>query len=147
MGCHGFAHNSWRLECSGEVRAARRALFLPHQEGACGLTKAVPFKPCVSAETLKACALIGLHLWEAEGEAGSNGSQSLDSGDAGRYGCPKSRDWDSDVESWTESEGTSSEQCEHNVQGLALTVMGQDWSDEKMCLFLEYWELGRLAAA
>ena len=29
----------------------------------------------VSAETLKACALIGLHLLEAEGEAGSGGCQ------------------------------------------------------------------------
>ena len=34
MGFCWFAHNSQRLECSGEVRAARRALFLPHQEGA-----------------------------------------------------------------------------------------------------------------
>ena len=36
---------------------------------------------------------------------------------------------DSDVESWTESDGTpSSEQCEHNVESLALGVMGQDQS-------------------
>ena len=40
------------------------------------LTKAVPFKPFVSAETLKACVLIGLHLWAAADEAGSSGSQS-----------------------------------------------------------------------
>ena len=39
------------------------------------LTKAVPFKPCVSAETLKACAQIGLHLLAAEGEAGSSGKK------------------------------------------------------------------------
>ena len=39
--------------------------------------------------------------------------------------CPKSPDWDSDVESWTESEGTSSsEQSEHNVESLALSVVG-----------------------
>ena len=37
--------------------------------------------PFVSAETLKACALIGLHLLSAEGEAGSSGSQSPDLGD------------------------------------------------------------------
>ena len=40
----------------------------------------VPSNPFVSAETLKACALIGLHLLAAEGEAGSSGSQSLDVG-------------------------------------------------------------------
>ena len=34
--------------------------------------------PCVSAETLKACALVGLHLLAAEGEDGSSGSQSPD---------------------------------------------------------------------
>ena len=39
------------------------------------LTKAVPFKPFVSAQTLKACALIGLHLLAAEDEAGSIGGQ------------------------------------------------------------------------
>ena len=39
---------------------------------------------CVSAETLKACALIGLHLVAAEGEAGSSGSPSRDSGDMWR---------------------------------------------------------------
>ena len=36
----------------------------------------VPFNLCVSEETLKACALICLHLLAAEGEAGSSGRQS-----------------------------------------------------------------------
>ena len=49
--------------------------FLFEQEPV-SLTKAVPFKPVVSAETLKAFALIVLHLLEAEGEAGSSGCQS-----------------------------------------------------------------------
>ena len=30
-GCCGFAHDNQRLERSGGVRAARRALLLPHQ--------------------------------------------------------------------------------------------------------------------
>ena len=34
--------------------------------------------PCATAETLKACALIGLHLLAADYEVGSSGSQSLD---------------------------------------------------------------------
>ena len=45
--------------------------------------------PCVSAETLKACALIGLHLLAADYEVGSSGRQSLDLGDMWKYGCPK----------------------------------------------------------
>ena len=72
------------------------------------LTKAVEFRPLVPAETLRACALIGLHLRAAESASASSGSQSHDLGGAWRCGCPKSLDWDRDVESWTESEGTSS---------------------------------------
>ena len=93
------------------------------------LTKAVPFKPVVSAEALRACALIGLHLLAAEGNAGSSGSQSLGSGDMWGFGCPKSPDWDSDGESRSESEGLSSSDFrEHNVESLAVNVIGQNWS-------------------
>ena len=67
-----------------------------------------------------------LHLLAAEDEAGSSG-QSPDSRDTLRHGCPES-DWDSDV-SGTGSEGTSSEQCEHNVGGLQNVV--EDHSGEK----------------
>ena len=42
----------------------------------------------VSAETLKACALIGLRLLIKEAEDGSSGCQSPDLGDMWRYGCP-----------------------------------------------------------
>ena len=44
--------------------------------------------PCASTETLKACALIGLHLLAADYEVGSSGSQSLDLGELWTYGCP-----------------------------------------------------------
>ena len=54
--------------------------------------------PFVSAETLKACALIGRHLLAADYEAGSSGSQSPDPGDMWKYGCPESTDWDGDVD-------------------------------------------------
>ena len=92
----------------------------------------MPFKLVVPAKTLKACAVTGPHLLAAEGEAGSSGSQSPDLGDMWRYGCPKSSDWDAGVEPRTESDGTSSsEQCEHNVESLALNAMGQDQSVEK----------------
>ena len=42
----------------------------------------LPSNPFVSADTLKACALIGLHLLAAEGEAGSGGRQPPDFGSA-----------------------------------------------------------------
>ena len=114
------------MERHREVWAARRAHFLPHKEEP---------HPFVSAEKLKACALISLHYLAAEGEDGSSGSQSPDLGDTWRYGCPKSPDWDGNVGSWTESEGTSSsEQCEHNVESIALNGMGQDQSGEKISL-------------
>ena len=55
-----------------------------------------------------------------------------------RDGSPKSPDWDSEVESWTGSEGTSSsEQCERNVESLALNVKGQEQSGEKIS---QQWE-------
>ena len=56
-----------------------------------------------------------------------------------RYGYPKSLDWDGNVGSWTEGEGTSSsEQCEHNVGSFALNLLVQDQASEK-------WELARAA--
>ena len=39
IGCCALAHNVWRLERPEEVRAARRALVLSHQEGALCLLK------------------------------------------------------------------------------------------------------------
>ena len=61
--------------------------------------------PFVSAETLQACALIGLHLLAAEGEDGLNS------------------------------------ECR------AIDASGQDWSSEVVALFLEDWELGRVASS
>ena len=125
MGHGAFTYSIQLLECSEGIWATWRA-FLLHQQGASGSHEGSAGQAFVSAETLKACALIGLHLLEPEDEA-SSGSQSPDLGDMWRYGCPRSPDGDSDVESWTESEGTSlTEQCEHNVEGTALNAMGQD---------------------
>ena len=111
------------------------------------LTTAVPFKPSVSAATLKAYALIGLNLLAAEGEAGASGSQSPVSGDMWRSGLPKeSPDWASDGDWWSDSEGLSSSDFrEQNVESLALHVIGLNWSGETVSLFLEHWELARVA--
>ena len=49
-------------------------------------------------------------------------------------------------ESWSESEGLSSSDVrQHNVESLALHVIGLNWSGEKVSLFLEDWELARVA--
>ena len=78
---------------------------------------------------------------------GSSGGQSPDLGDMWKYGCPTSPDWDSDVESWTESEGTSSEQCEHNVESFALNVVAQGQSGDRTSLFLEDREFAGVASS
>ena len=71
---------------------------------------------------------------------------SPDEGDMWRHGFPKSRIWCSAGDDWTGSESTSSfEEYEHNVESLASEVMGQNWSGEMVSLFLEDWELGRVA--
>ena len=63
-----------------------------------------------------------------------------------RYGCPQSQDWDSDGEPWAERQGLSSSDFrEHNVESSALHVIWQNWSGEKVSLFLEDWELARVA--
>ena len=81
--------------------------------------------PFVSAKTLKAWALIGLHLLAAEGEVGSSGSQSPDLGDMWRYGCPKSLNWD---RSCSASDASCGENYEHNNECRAIEVIGQGWS-------------------
>ena len=50
-----------------------------------GLTKAVEFRPCVSAETLKACALIGLHKITEDATSSSFNDISAELGDGWRY--------------------------------------------------------------
>ena len=53
------------------------------------LSELVNFGPCVSAATVKASALIGLHMAE-ETAVRSDSDSSLDSGDMWRYGCTRS---------------------------------------------------------
>ena len=123
------------MRLRGKHGAAQRAFLPPHQEGAGDSHRGCAFRPFFLAETLKACALIGLHLLAAEGEAGSSGSQSPDFGDMWRHACPKSSEWDSDGGVWSESEGLSSSDFrEHHVASFALHVIGQNWSGEKMFL-------------
>ena len=99
--------------------------------------------PCVSADTLKACALIGLHLLAADFEMGSSGSQSPDFGDMWTCGRPTSLIWSSLCSASVTS--GDDEVYGHNNECGAIEVIGQDWSSEVVALFLEDWELGRVA--
>ena len=73
----------------------------------------------------------------AEGESVSSGRQSPDFGDMWRHGCRENPNWDSDGESWSESEGLSSfDSRKHNVESFALNVIGLNWSGEKGVSFL-----------
>ena len=65
-----------------EVLAARRAPLVPHQEGAFSSYR-VQNKPFVRAETLKACALPGLHLVAGEAESGFSSSSGVFSSELG----------------------------------------------------------------
>ena len=75
MGCCGLAHDNLRLECSGEVRAAWRALLLPHWEGAPRSYKRRGTEALCSCGTLRECALTCLHLMAAKSASAPSGSQ------------------------------------------------------------------------
>ena len=58
----------------------------------------------------------------------------------------KSPVWGSNGVEWSGSEGTSSlEHSEHNVGNLALEIVGQNWSSDVISLYLEDWEVERVA--
>ena len=59
VGCCRSAHDSQRLERSGEVWARGGLFFFLIEKEPFVLTEAVECRPGVTAETLKACALIG----------------------------------------------------------------------------------------
>ena len=52
-------------------------------------TKAVEFRPCIAAETLKACALIGLHVIAEEATSLSLSGLSPELGGMCRCGGPR----------------------------------------------------------
>ena len=53
------------------------------------LSELVELGPCIPAETVKACALIGLHMMAEENALRLDGDSSPDLRDMWRYGCPK----------------------------------------------------------
>ena len=77
------------------------------------LTKAVEFRPCVTAETLVACALIGWHMTAEEAPSLSLSGLSPEFGRGVEVGGPRNPLWKGDVRD-----------CyEHNVECRALEVI------------------------
>ena len=78
----------------------------------------------------------------------SDRDSSPDLGEMWKYGCPKGPVWSGDGFEGDRSEDTSSvEYYEHTVDNLAIEVVGQNWSSEVISLFLEDWEVGRVATS
>ena len=84
----------------------------------------IEFGPCLSAETVKTCALIALHMMAEESALRSDRDSSPDLGDMWMYGCPRSLVWSDDGFEKERSE----EYCERNVDNLAIEVDWQNWS-------------------
>ena len=81
--------------------------------------------PYFSADVLKTCALIALHLIAGEGRGGVNGCHAPDLGDEWKLGCPQSPMWESEGEAWSEDESVSSSGSrQSNVCNDALHVIG-----------------------
>ena len=63
-------------------------------------------------------------------------------------GCPKSPMWESEGEAWSEDEDASSHASrEGNVSNEALHVIGLLGPGDRISLFLQYWELARVASS
>ena len=68
----------------------------------------------------------------------SDRDSSIDLGEMWKYGFPKSPVWSGDGYEGERSDDTLSEEYyKHNVDNLALGVVGQIWSSEVISLFLE----------
>ena len=70
------------LECSEDVWAAWRALLLPFlKQESMVLSELVELGPWIPVETVKACALIGLHVMAEESTLRLHGDSSPELGD------------------------------------------------------------------
>ena len=101
--------------------------------------------PCFSADVRKKCALIALHV-VAEEAMGGEGFQVPELKNEWEMGCPKSPMWESGDEAWLVEESVSSSGSrEGNVCNDALHVIGLHGSGVKISLFLQDWELAKVA--
>ena len=110
------------------------------------LSELIEFVPVSSTETVKACALIGLHIMTEENALRSDRDSSPDLGEIGKCGCPKSPVLTDDGLEEERGADTSSVECyELDVDDLAIEVVGQNRTSEVISPFLEDWEVGRVA--
>ena len=131
------------LECPKKYGPHCELFFFFHKKEPMVPSELVNFGSCVSTETVKACALNGLHMMAEENAFRSDSDLSPDLGDIWRYGCPKSSVWSNE---WAGSEDASSlEDYEQNVDNLAIEFVGQNGSTEVISHFLYDLEVGREA--
>ena len=98
--------------------------------------------PFFSADVLKKCALIALHLIAEEGRGGEDGCHASGLEDEWEMGGPKSPMWESEGEAWSEDESVSSSGSrEGTVCNDALPVIGMHGFGGKISLFLKDWLL------
>ena len=93
-------HSIRGVECAREVRAAWR---MPGSETFNPFFAADIRSPFFSADVIKNCTLVGMHLKAEEGRVESNGCRTPDLGDMWRIVCPKGLIW-----AWSEDESVSS---------------------------------------
>ena len=123
----------------GSMGRMASSFFLPHTEGVGGgFERGGAKPPCLCGDAPGVCTGWFLHLWASDYEVGSGGSHSPDLGDMWRHGCPVSPERFSSC-------STSVTCCGGEEYEQAIQVVGQDWSSEVAVLFLEDWELGRVA--
>ena len=128
-----FAHSLHALECPKEVW---RELFF------CGRIRARHLNR--NSESM--CLDWSASDMAEENALRSDRDSSPDLREMWKYGFPKSSVWSGDDFEGKRSEDTPSEQyCEHNVDNLAIEVVGQKWSSEVISLFLKDWGVGRVA--
>ena len=85
--------------------------------------------PLFSADVLKKCALIALHVIAEEGRGGEDGCHAPGLGDEWKVGCPKGPMWESEGEACSEDGSVSSSGSrEGTVCNDALHVIGLQWA-------------------
>ena len=101
--------------------------------------------PCFAADVLKKCALIALHAMADEGRGG-DGFQVPELGEGWKMGCQNSPMWEMKAKL-----GRKTKVClqvalvKRNVCNDALHVIGLHGSGDKISLFLQDWELAKVA--
>ena len=117
LGQCAAAHSLHALECPREVWPYGELFFFLLKKEPMVIRELVRFGPSIPVEAVKACALVGLHMMDEENSWQSdNGSSVL-----------------------------SSSSSENNVGNEAFFVIGLHGSCDKITLFLQDWEVAKVA--